>query len=77
MRDAGSGKRLESENPREASLCVNGLPEGFRIFLASLIPHPGSLKRHPNGDPDLVPDDDKQRVEPAQAAGHPDVVGAA
>src|SRR5678816_722826 len=39
--------RVESENPREASLCVNGIPR-----VSALNPHPSSLIR---GDNQLEP----------------------
>ena len=48
----------------------------FSPLPTSLIPHPSS-ERNPNGDPDLVPDDDEERVEAAQSAWYADVVGTA
>ena len=75
MRDAGWG--LKAGPSGRLALSADPHPSSLIPHPSSLIPHPGSLQRHPNGDPDLVPNDDKQRVEPAQAAGHPDVVGAA
>ena len=73
MRDAGrsgepSGCWFHCEVHPERS-AVNPHPP-------SLVPHP-SLECHPNGDPNLVPDDDEERIEAAQATWHADVVGSA
>jgi len=87
MRDAGrsgepSGCWFHCEVHPERS-AVNPHPSSLIPHPSSLIPHPSSLiphpslECHPNGDPNLVPDDDEERIEAAQATWHADVVGSA